>query len=102
MTGCLSFIASQSLLELMSVESMMTSNHLILCGLVLFLPSIFPSNSLSQCFTGYISKNFLSKKVLWKLLFLVVVVCVCVGVCVCVRVCVCIHVCAQCNAIPVL
>ena len=34
----LSFTISQSLLKLMSIESMMPSNHLILC-----LPSIFPS-----------------------------------------------------------
>ena len=33
---------SQSLLKLMSIESVMPSNHLILCRL-LFLPSIFPS-----------------------------------------------------------
>ena len=34
---------SWSLLKLMSVESVMTSNHLILCCLFLLLPSIFPS-----------------------------------------------------------
>ena len=39
----LSFTISQSLLKLMSIESMMPSNHLILCGLLLLLPSIFPS-----------------------------------------------------------
>ena len=33
------------LLKLMSIESMMPSNHLILCCPVLFLPSIFPSIS---------------------------------------------------------
>ena len=38
----LSFTISQSLLRLMSTESMMTSNHLILCH-TLLLPSIFPS-----------------------------------------------------------
>ena len=32
-----------SLLKLMSIESVMPSNHLILCCLLLFLPSIFPS-----------------------------------------------------------
>ena len=37
-----SFTISQSLLNLMSIESMMTSNHLILCHHLL-LPSIFPS-----------------------------------------------------------
>ena len=34
---------SQSLLKLMSIESVMPSNHLILCGPVLLPPSIFPS-----------------------------------------------------------
>ena len=40
----LSFTISQSLLKLISIESMMPSNHLILCHPLLFLPSIFPSN----------------------------------------------------------
>ena len=39
----LSFTISQSLLKLMSTESMMPSNHLILCCPLLLLPSIFPS-----------------------------------------------------------
>jgi len=39
----LSFTISQSLLKLMSIESMMPSNHLILCHSILLLPSIFPS-----------------------------------------------------------
>ena len=34
---------SQSLLKLMSIKSMMASNHLILCCPLLLLPSIFPS-----------------------------------------------------------
>ena len=34
---------SQSLLILMSTESVMSSNHLILCHPLLLLPSIFPS-----------------------------------------------------------
>ena len=38
-----SFTTSQSLLKLMSIESMMPSNHLILCHPVLLLPSIFRS-----------------------------------------------------------
>ena len=38
----LSITSSQSLLKLMSVESMMPSNHLILCHPFL-LPSVFPS-----------------------------------------------------------
>ena len=39
----LSFINSQSLLKPMSIESVMPSNHLILCCPLLLLPSIFPS-----------------------------------------------------------
>ena len=39
----LSFTVSQSLLKLMSIESMMPSNHLILCHPLLLLPSIFPN-----------------------------------------------------------
>ena len=39
----LSSIISQSLLKLMSTESMMPSNHFILCCPLLLLPSIFPS-----------------------------------------------------------
>ena len=39
----LSITNSQSLLKLMSIESMMTSNHLILCHFLLLQPSIFPS-----------------------------------------------------------
>ena len=34
----------QSLLKLMSIESVMLSNHLILCYPLLLLPSIFPSS----------------------------------------------------------
>ena len=39
----LSITISCSLFKLMSMESMMPSNHLILCHPRLFLPSIFPS-----------------------------------------------------------
>ena len=38
----LSFTNSQSYLKLMSIESVMPSNHLILCCPLLLLPSIFP------------------------------------------------------------
>ena len=41
----LSFTISWSLLKLMSSESVMPSNHLILCRPLLLLPSIFPSIS---------------------------------------------------------
>ena len=37
------FTNSQTLLKLMSIESVMLSNHLILCHPLLLLPSIFPS-----------------------------------------------------------
>ena len=39
----LSITNSQSLLKLMSIESVISSNHLILCHSLLLLPSIFPS-----------------------------------------------------------
>ena len=45
-TACqdsLSFTISWSLLKLISIESVMLSNHLILCCPLLLLPSIFPS-----------------------------------------------------------
>ena len=45
-TACqvsLSITKSWSLPKLMSIESGMPSNHLILCHPILFLPSIFPS-----------------------------------------------------------
>ena len=39
----LSITNSQSLLKLMSIESVMPSNHLILCHALFLLPSIIPS-----------------------------------------------------------
>ena len=39
----LSFTISWSLLKFMSIELVMSPNHFILCHLLLFLPSIFPS-----------------------------------------------------------
>ena len=39
----LSITSSQSLLKLMSIKSVMPSNHLILCPHLLLLPSILPS-----------------------------------------------------------
>ena len=44
----MSITISQSLLKLMTIESMMPSNYLILCRPLLLLPSIFPSLGLSQ------------------------------------------------------
>ena len=43
MPASLSFTISQSLLKLMSIESVMPSNHFILCHPLLLLPSIFPN-----------------------------------------------------------
>ena len=40
----LSITNSRSLLKLMSIESVMPSDHLILCHPIFLLPSIFPSN----------------------------------------------------------
>ena len=45
MPGSLSFMIFQSLLKLMSIESVMPFNHLVLCHPLLLLPSIFPSIS---------------------------------------------------------
>ena len=39
----LSLTNSQSLLKLMSIESLMPSNHLILCHPLVHVPSVFPS-----------------------------------------------------------
>ena len=52
----LSIASSQSLLRLMSIESVMPSNHLILCHPILFLPSIFPS------ITVFSSESILRKR----------------------------------------
>ena len=41
--GFLSITNSQSLLKLMSIESVMPSHHLILCHPLLLLPSVFPN-----------------------------------------------------------
>ena len=43
MSGSLSFTISWSLLKLMSIELLMSSSHLILCGPLLLLASILPS-----------------------------------------------------------
>ena len=43
MPGFMSISNSQSFLKLMSIELVMLSSHLILCHLLLLLPSIFPS-----------------------------------------------------------
>ena len=49
----LSFTISWSLLKLMSLESVMPSNHLILCHPLLLLPSVFPRiRAFSQLFAS--------------------------------------------------
>ena len=48
MPGSLSSTTFQSLLRFMSIESMMLSNHLILCHPLLLLPSLFPSIKVSS------------------------------------------------------
>ena len=52
----LSYIISQSLLRLISIGSVVPSNHLIFCHPLLLLPSIFPRirvffNKLALCIT---------------------------------------------------
>ena len=53
----LSFTISQSLFSLMSIESVMPSNHLILCR-PLLLPSVFPS--IMVCSVSFLSWLFAS------------------------------------------
>ena len=48
MPGLLSITNPQSLLKFMSIESVMPSNHLILCCPLFLLPSIFPSIRVSS------------------------------------------------------
>ena len=92
-----SFIFSQSLLKLMSTETVMPSNHLILCLPLLLLPSVFPSIRVfpvNQFFTsggqsvgasasasvlpvniqGWLQLN---KHVAWIKIYVCVCVCVC-------------------------
>ena len=59
----LSFTISQSLLKLKSIESVMASNHLILCHPLLLLPSVFPSikvfsSELSLCIRWPKNRSF--------------------------------------------
>ena len=62
----LSFTISQSLLKLMSIESMIPSNHLILCHPLLLLPSIFPS---VRVFSKVHLRSFLILAILWNSAF---------------------------------
>ena len=68
----LSFTISQSLLKFMPIESMMPSNHCILCSPLVLLPSIFLSirvysNELALHirWLKYWSFNFRSTSILW-------------------------------------
>ena len=56
--ACFSFTISQSLLKLMSIESMMPSNHFILYCPLLLLPSIFSS-------IGVFSRVFTTFQIRW-------------------------------------
>ena len=60
----LSITNSWSLLKLMSIESVMPSNHLIFCGPLLLPPSIFPSNRVFSSGLALLvnSRNWLEKK----------------------------------------
>ena len=54
----LSSTISQSLLKLMSIESVMPSNHFVLCHPLLLLPSIFPG---IQVFANELALHISSK-----------------------------------------
>ena len=54
----LSFTTSWSLLKLMSIESVMPSNHLILCHPLLLPPSIFPSIRVFSNFSQLFASGF--------------------------------------------
>ena len=58
----LSIPNSRSLLKLMSIKSVMSSNHLVFCHPLLLLPSIFPSirdfSRVSSSYQKYWSFNF--------------------------------------------
>ena len=55
------FTISQSLLKLMPIESVMPSNHLILCHPLLLLPAIFPQYQ-SEPRAAYLEQKSLKKK----------------------------------------
>ena len=70
----LSFTLSRSLLKLMSIESVMPSNHLILRSPFLLLPSVFPSirvfsKESALCIGWPKYWNFSSIETLWEQLF---------------------------------
>ena len=59
----MSFTISWSLLKLMSIESVMLSNHLLLCRSLPLLPSIVPS-VYSQVFSQWVHSSYQVAKVL--------------------------------------
>ena len=59
----LSFTISQRFLKLMSMESVMPSNHLILCPPLLLLPSTFPSIRVFSNESGAIMKLWILRGV---------------------------------------
>ena len=62
----LSFTISWSSLKFMSIESVMPSNHLILCRLLSLLPSIFPSiTGFSWMRTEWVSSSHQVAKVIY-------------------------------------
>ena len=63
----LSFTISRSLLKLVSIKSVMPSNHLILSRPLLLLPSIFPS---IRVFSSELAVSILFPTAPWKLLLL--------------------------------
>ena len=67
----LSFTISWSLLILMSTESVMPSNHFILCHPLLLLPSIFPNISLFCCFPLFLCIDHWGRISYLSLLFFV-------------------------------
>ena len=59
----LSIISSWCLLKLMSIELVMPYNHLIPCGPLLLMPSVFPSiRVFFNCSTTYNIEAFIGKK----------------------------------------
>ena len=54
MDCCMPGFPVRSLLKLMSIESVMPSNHLILCGPLLLLPSILPSIRVFSCVSAQV------------------------------------------------
>ena len=97
--GSLSLTVSWSLFRLLSVESMMPSNHHILCRPLLLLPSIFPSikvfsNELVLCtkWPKYWSfSSSISPSNEYSRLISLICMCVCIYIYVCVYIYIHIH-----------